>query len=197
MSDPNSSLPETLARLRTLIAEKGLRQETVFDVPTLSRAAVLDEAEVRALLAGEELHDGGSGEEAVKERVRSRLARTYQVYLDTHRVSFAEGIRTVAARLDISEMWARQLVKGVKVPSVGHLPQLAEFFAVDLHFFTDAAPDNLNRALQPLLRELQSEDPVAELMSEHGLAGISFRGLAPERRAMLAGVIKAVLGTEK
>ncbi|MFF8322052.1 hypothetical protein ACF06V_33465 [Streptomyces bobili] len=197
MSDPSCSLPETLARLRALIAERGLREEAVFDVSELSRAAVLDEAEVRALLAGEEPHDGGSAEEAVKERVRNRLARVYRAYLDTSRVSFADGIRTVAARLDISEMWARQLVKGVKVPSVGHLSQLAEFFAVDLHFFTDPAHDSLNRVLRPLLRELRQEDPVAELMSEHGLAGISFRGLAPERRAMLAGVIKAVLEPQK
>ncbi|MFJ6729308.1 MULTISPECIES: hypothetical protein [unclassified Streptomyces] len=197
MSDPSGTLPETLTRLRALITERGLREEAVFDIPGLSRATLLDEAEVRALLAGGEPHAGGSSEEAVKERVRNRLARAYQTYLDTDRISFAAGIRTVAAALDISEMWARQLVKGAKVPSIGHLSQLAEFFDVDLHVFTDTDADSLNRALQPLLGELRSEDPVAELMSEHGLAGISFRGLAPERRAMLAGVIKAVLEPEK
>lgn len=197
MSDPRCSLSETLARVRTLIAERGLHQEAVLDASKLARAALLDEAEVQAVLAGEELRDGDSCEEAVKQRVRQRLARAYRAYLDTNGITFAQGIRTLAARLGISEMWARQLVKGVKVPSVGHLPQLAEFFAVDLRTFTDPADQNLNRVLQPLLRDLQSEDPVADLMNEHGLAGISFRGLAPERRAMLAGVIKAVLEPEK
>ncbi|AIS02238.1 hypothetical protein [Streptomyces glaucescens] len=198
MSDPSRSLPGTLGRLRALVAERGLEEEAVLDIAKLSRATLLDETEIRAVLAGQ--GSGGSDsseEEAIKKRVRDRLVRAYRAYLEANRITFPEGIRALAARLGISEMWARQLVKGAKVPSVGHLTQLAEFFAVDLHTFTDTADESLNRALQPLLRQLQTDDPVTELMSEHGLSGINFRGLAPERRAMLAGVIKAVLEPEK
>lgn len=197
MNEPGMTLPETLKRLEELLSEKQLDRASVFDVAKLARQAVLREAEVQALLAGLNLADDGSPDEVVKRRVRERLARVYQTYLDTERVSFADGVRTIAAQLEISEMWARQLVKGAKAPSVGHLPVLARFFKIDERYFTGTPADNLNRALQPLLNSLESGDPVAELMTEYGLAGLSFRGLAPERRAMLAGMIKAVMEQEK
>lgn len=197
MNEPGITLPETLQRLEELLTEKQLNRESVLDVTKLARQAVLRDAEVQALLAGLSLADDGSPDEVVKRRVRERLPRVYQTYLETERVSFADGIRTIAARLEISEMWARQLVKGAKVPSVGHLSALARFFKIDERYFTGTPADNLNRALQPLLNSLESGDPVAELMSEYGLAGLSFRGLAPERRAMLAGMIKAVMEQEK
>ncbi|WP_225636736.1 hypothetical protein [Streptomyces solaniscabiei] len=201
MSEPSGPLPETLARLRALIAERHLDEGAVLNVAELSHRALLREVEVEALLAGLQLSDSGSPEEVIKGRVRERLPRLFNAYLKSGKIKPADGYRTIHAQLECSEVWARQLLTGRKVPSVGHLSVLAEFFNVDERFFTGAPADNLNRALQPKLQDLQVNDPVAELMTEYGLEGVSFRrrveGMAPERKAMLAGVIKAVLEAEQ
>ncbi|MFI1700283.1 hypothetical protein ACH419_30470 [Streptomyces bobili] len=201
MSEPSSSLPDTLARLRALITEKGLDEKSVLDVARLSRQALLSEAEVGALLAGLQLADTGSPEEVVKGRVKQRLPRVYQAYLESQRVTFPDGIRTLEAKLHCSGAWARQLVGGSKVPSVGHLSVLAEFFKLDERLLTGAPTDNLNRVLQPYLQRLDTRDPIADLMTEYGLADISYRrrvaGLAPDRRELLANVIKSVLESER
>ncbi|MGW3971015.1 hypothetical protein ACWEFD_17160 [Streptomyces ardesiacus] len=201
MSEPSSPLPETLARLRALIADRHLDEGAVLNVSELSHRALLREAEVEALLANLQLAGSGSPEEVVKARVRERLPRLFKDFLKARKIRPADGYRTISAYLGCSEVWTRHLMTGRKVPSVGHLPMLAEFFEVDERLFTGNPADNLNRALQPTLQDLQANDPVAELMTAYGLEGVSFRrrveGMTPERRAMLAGVIKAVLEAEQ
>lgn len=105
------------------------------------------------------------------------------------------------ARLGVSEMWARQVCDGKKVPNLELLHGLVKFFGVDGEegFFTAPAHDALNRALLPALRGLET-DPLQALMDRYGVRGTDLRAHGSMSRRqlerLLEGVLRSVLPDE-
>ncbi|MEU7380560.1 MULTISPECIES: hypothetical protein [unclassified Streptomyces] len=113
-----------------------------------------------------------------------------------------ELVAAVHRQCGISEVWARQIIDGRKVPSVELLHALVKFFDLDdgrEAFFTDEAPDALNRALLPILDtyEKPEQDPVQALMKKYGVVAADMRHhgslTAEQLETLLAGVIKSVM----
>ncbi|WP_344014757.1 hypothetical protein [Streptomyces thermospinosisporus] len=154
---------------------------------------------VRALLHGEE-GPADTVEERVCERIRT-LAEAHVV-----RTGRRPGdlVSEIAARLGISQVWARKLLKGEKLPNVPLLHGLADFFDVvgGEVFFTAPAADALNRTLLPLLEKYENpaSDPVQALLRKYGVRATDLRShgcLTPEQlETLLEGVIKSVLPPE-
>ncbi|MGV9254581.1 hypothetical protein [Streptomyces sp. NPDC003697] len=110
----------------------------------------------------------------------------------------------MVAALDISDVWARKLLNGQKMPNVPLLHGLAEFFKVEggEAFFTATPAGSLNRVLQSRLEKYENPatDPVQALMQRYGVVAADMRHhgtLTPEQlETLLAGVIKSVMPTE-
>ncbi|MFV0132100.1 hypothetical protein ACLGIH_02330 [Streptomyces sp. HMX87] len=150
--EPPPQLPDTLRRLEAIIEERGLNRSRLLDPQQLATRTALPVATVRTLLAG-----GTAPPETVNDRVCARIkavAAEHRARTGRRMSDLAAEIRT---RLGVSDYWARQVCDGKKVPSVEFLHGLVEFFGVEAGeaFFTADAPQALNRALLPLLRELQ------------------------------------------
>ncbi|GAA0634653.1 hypothetical protein GCM10009535_08180 [Streptomyces thermocarboxydovorans] len=186
-------LAETLRRLRAHVGEDGL------DPADLAVRTALPEHVVRALLRGEE-GPADTVEERVCERIRT-LAEAHVVRTGRRP---ADLVSEIAARLGISQVWARRLLKGEKLPNVPLLHGLADFFDVDGGevFFTAPAADALNRTLLPLLEKYENPaaDPVQALLRKYGVRAADLRShgcLTPEQfETLLEGVIKSVLPPE-
>ncbi|MEU9286639.1 transcriptional regulator [Streptomyces sp. NPDC048275] len=197
-----SSLPplhETLARLDTQIAEKGLERGEVLDVAALSRATALAQDDVRGLLDG-----GAAREEGVGDRIRGRVRALYEAYLAESGRRPADVCRDVASGLGISDKWARSLLSGDKMPNVPDLTRLAEFFHIEpgTKFFTDPAPVVLNGALQGVLRELEGgleDGPLLRFTIKHGVVTLALRGrqLTPRKQEALALMLEGLLSGEE
>ncbi|KPI08084.1 hypothetical protein OK006_5714 [Actinobacteria bacterium OK006] len=198
MSASPTPLRETLARLDAHLAEKGLDRGEVLDVAELSRRTALAEGEVRALLDG-----AGVLDDRVDDRIRGRVRALYDAYLDESGKRPADVCRDVAARLGISDRWARSLLNGDKMPNVPDLTRLAEFFRIEegTKFFTDPAPVVLNGALQRVVGELDggAEDgPLLRFTLKHGVVTLALRGrrLTPRKQEALALMLEGLLGSE-
>jgi len=192
-------LPETLARLDAQIAEKSLDRGEVLDTRALSGRTALPEGDVRALLDGEAPRD-----DKVDDRIRGRVRALYEAYLAESGRRPADVCREVAARLGISDKWARSLLNGDKMPNVPDLTRLAEFFHIDqgTKFFTDPATVSLNGALQRTLRELEgtAEDgPLLKFTTRHGVITLALRGrrLTPRKQEALALMLESLLSGEE
>lgn len=187
-------LPETLRRLKAHTEEPDLNPQE------LAAETALPVHTVRALLRGETLPP-----DTVDQRVCLRVRTLADAYLVQNEKRTGDLVTAVAERLGISEVWARKLLKGEKVPSVTLLHGLVEFFAVEggEAFFTAPPADALNRVLLNRLRKYETPvaDPVQALMEKYGVVGTDLRlhgtALTPEQlEALLAGVIKSVMPTQ-
>ncbi|MFI8206685.1 hypothetical protein [Streptomyces sp. NPDC085937] len=187
------SLAETLRRLRAHIGEQELNPEELADETALPVTVV------RALLNGDD-----PGTTTVEERVCSRIKNLSDAHL--HKYGKREGdlVAEVHTRLGISDVWARKLLRGEKVPNVTLLHGIADFFEVDggEAFFTAPPAEALNRVLQLRLNRYETPevDPVQVLMERYGVVGSDLRlhgaALTNEQlEALLAGVIKSVMPT--
>jgi transcriptional regulator with XRE-family HTH domain len=161
-------LPETLRRLRDHAGEHELNPQELAD------QTALPERTVRALLRGEEL---------LLDRVEERVCTRVKTLADAHSVRtekrFSDLVTEVAGKLKISEVWARKLLRGEKMPNVALLHGLAEHFEVEggEAFFTAPPAEALNRVLLAKLAKYEnpSPDPVTALMEKHGIVGTDLR----------------------
>jgi len=197
VSESPPLLPETLARLDAQIVEKGLDRGEVLDAHVLSGRTALPEGEIRALLDG-----GAPREDRVDDRIRGRARALYEAYLAESGRRPADVCRDVAARLGISDKWARSLLNGDKMPNVPDLTRLAEFFHIDqgTKFFTDPAAVALNEALQRTLQELEgtAEDgPLLKFTIKHGVVTLALRGrrLTPRKQEALVLMLESLLSS--
>ncbi|MET7289957.1 hypothetical protein [Streptomyces sp. NPDC005573] len=186
-------LPETLERLAALIRERGLDRADVLDPGGLAARTALPEGTVRTLLAG-----GAPPADTVNDRARTRINVVAAAYLATTGGRMSDLAAELHTRLGVSEVWARQVCDGKKVPNLELLHGLVKFFGVDggESFFTAPAEDALNQALLPALRTLET-DPLQALMDRCGVRGTDLRAHgAPSRRQLerlVEGVLRSVL----
>lgn len=186
-------LEETLRRLRVHSGEQDLNPQQ------LAAETALPEGVVQALLRGEE-----PPETTVEERVCARIKTLRDAHLARTGKRPSDLVAEVVAALDISDVWARKLLNGQKLPNVPLLHSLAKFFDVagGEAFFTDSPADALNRVLQDRLRayEQPTPDPVQALMKKYGVVAADLRhhgSMTPEQlETLLAGVIRSVMPTE-
>lgn len=196
MSEPYAPLHETLERLDALLRERGVHRSEVFDVAELSAKTAIPVEDVHALLDGKALP-----EDEVEARVCGRINLLYKRLVEDTGKRPVDVVKDVAANLKVSEVWARMLIKGDKLPNVPHLKVLAEYFRVPVAFFTDSAPAALDRELRPIVDRLEEPDPLASLMRQFDIKGISARTdgrpLSPGERARIAAILQIVLSEEE
>ncbi|GGW95372.1 hypothetical protein GCM10010297_16440 [Streptomyces malachitofuscus] len=199
--EPPTHLPETLRRLDALSAERGSSRRELLDVPGLARRTLLSEQAVRTLLNG-----GTLPADSVNERVRARIRALTDARLAQTGERMSDLAGTISRRLGVSAYWARQVCAGDKMPSVELLHGLVGFFQVEggEAAFTAEASEALNRALLPLLAELEPPPesttgavPTAVGAPGHddvrGIALRQARDLPPERWAVLNATLNALL----
>lgn len=197
--DPAPSLPQTLERLDGLVRRLGVQRSEVLDVRDLATRTALPEDCVRALLRGDPVP-----EDTVNERVRARIKVLADAYLARTGKRMSDLAGRMERDLGISGVWARSICTGKKVPSVELLHELVRFFKVEggEGFFTDPAPEALNRALLSVLASLQpvpaeqSDSPMTVLAGDGDVRGLALRQareLSPERWRVLNATLKALL----
>ncbi|WP_308404158.1 hypothetical protein [Streptomyces sp. ATCC 21386] len=183
-------LTETLRRL------SAHRETESLNSRELAAQTALPENIVRELLRG-----GSPPPDTVQQRVCARIKALAEDYLSRTDKKLSDLVSEVADRLAVSEVWARKLLKGEKMPNVPLLHDFADFFDVEggETFFTMSAEDSLNRVLQPILQKYENpaSDPVQALMKKYGVVNADLRhagSLTPEQlEVLLAGVIRSVL----
>ncbi|WP_445528065.1 hypothetical protein [Streptomyces cyslabdanicus] len=194
---PTSSLPETLQRLDALIERQQLNRAELLDPRWLAEKTALPERTVRTLLAGRT-----APREEVGERVCARVRTLADSYLARTGRRKPELVAAVHRQCGVSEVWARQIIDGKKVPSVELLHGLVKFFDLTESkeaFFTDEAPDALNRALLPILNKYENpeQDPVQALLKKYGVVAADLRHhgslTTGQLETLLAGVIRSVM----
>ncbi|OSZ56253.1 hypothetical protein OQI_33990 [Streptomyces pharetrae CZA14] len=189
-------LADTVRRLEELIQEQDLDRSSLLDPRDLAARTALPEPTVRALLRG--VTPPG---DTVPQRFSARIRVLAEANLRRTGRKMAALAAEVGADLDVSDVWARLILEGKKVPNIEHLHKLAEFFGLEdgEAFFTAPADKALNRALLPLLAELENpeKDPVEALLRKYGVRAADLRrhgSLTPEALdRLLEGVIHSVL----
>lgn len=190
MSESTAPLPETSRRIDELITDHRLDRNDVLDAKTLSERTGIPAHTVQTLLEGTEF-----AEDDVDTRARTRL----QFLHETHRAPDGRPyeFKDIADAIGISEVWARALLTGKKVPSMKHGHALTQFFDVPEGFLTAKATDALNRELGPILQILQgATDPLNQVMTSHGLVTIAQRGtrsLTQRQKSAIASMLDVVL----
>lgn len=190
------ALSGTLRRLRTLVEERGLDPSELLDPDGLAEHTALPPATVRALLDG-----AAPPADSVNDRVRSRVRTLARAHLARTGGRMSDLVSDVSQRLRVSEVWARLVCDGKKVPSVELLHGLVGFFGVQggEAFFTAPADEALDRALLPVLEGLQgpAADPVQALMDRYGVRATDLRrhgSLTREQvERLLEGVLRSVV----
>ncbi|SBT89077.1 hypothetical protein GA0115233_1006127 [Streptomyces sp. DI166] len=190
--EPHTPLHETLQRLDEIIREQGLNRSEILDPRELGARTALPESTVRRLLKG-----GTPPVETVNERVCARIKALSDAYLARNGGRMSDLAAAVSAHLEISEVWARAVCDGRKIPNVTHLHRLVQFFHVDggESFFTAPADEALNRVLLPTLRQLEQpqQDPVAALLDRYGVKGADLRAHGSVSRVQLERILEGVL----
>lgn len=189
-------LPETLRRLNERIEEQGLARSELLDPGELAARTALSEEDVRALLRGE-----APSPSTVEQRVCARIRTLADGRVVRTSSRMSELTADVAERLAISQVWARKLLAGEKVPNVTLLHGLAEFFEVEggEAFFTASPAEALNRVLLPKLMKYENpaQDPLQALMEKHGVVATDLRrhgSLTPEQiEELLVSVLRSVV----
>ncbi|MCS0603095.1 hypothetical protein NX794_18030 [Streptomyces sp. LP11] len=203
MESSGPSLPETLRRLDAALDEHGVSRSQLLDPRDLAARTALGEDTVRALLAGDAPPD-----EDVNDRVRRRIRTLADAYTARTGKRKAELVAEVSRSLNISDYWARLVCDGKKVPNVQILHGLVKFFGLGdakEAYFTDEAPDALNRELLTILRryECPGSDPLRTLMRRYGVERVALRSpghpqLSIEQfEELLAQVLRVVLPQEE
>ncbi|MEU3839338.1 hypothetical protein AB0E88_04830 [Streptomyces sp. NPDC028635] len=187
-------LPQTLQRLRALIQEQGLDQSALLDPENLAEQTALPEETVRTLLQGEATLPADS----VNDRVRSRIRTLAQAYMRRTGSRMSDLASRISERLGVSEVWARLVCDGKKVPSVELLHGLVGFFDVEggEAFFTAPADEALNRVLIPLVDRLRTHedgDPLLALMDRYGVRATDLRMHGSLTREQLERLLEGVL----
>ncbi|MFF9819283.1 hypothetical protein [Streptomyces sp. NPDC014006] len=187
-------MSQTLQRLHRLIQEQGLDHSALLDPEKLAEQTALPEASVRALL-----HGGGTlPADSVNDRVRSRIRTLAYAHLGRTGSRMSDLASRISERLGVSEVWARLVCDGKKMPSVELLHGLVRFFNVEggEAFFTAPADEALNRALLPIVDKLQSResgDPVLALMGRYGVRATDLRMHGSLTRDQLERLLEGVL----
>ncbi|WP_329008188.1 hypothetical protein [Streptomyces sp. NBC_01601] len=184
-------LAESLARLDALISKHGLDRDELLDPDDLAQRTALPAETVRSLLVG-----GRPPDETVNDRVRSRVRTLAAARLASTKRRMADLAAELHDELGVSEMWARSVCDGKKVPNIELLHALVRFFGVEGEaFFTLPADDALSRELQKVLGEIEN-DPVVALMDQYGVRSTDLRmhGSVPRRQLerLLEGVFRSV-----
>lgn len=190
--EPAPPLSQTLQRLHSLIRELGLDESGFLDPEVLAEQTALPEATVRDLLMG-----GTSPADSVNDRVRSRIRTLAQAHLARTGSRMSDLAASISEGLKVSDVWARLVCDGKKVPSVELLHGLVEFFGVQggERFFTAAADEALNRALLRTLEKLENPggDPVQALMDRYGVRSTDLRMHGSLTREQLERLLEGVL----
>ncbi|MER6917361.1 hypothetical protein ABT354_37440 [Streptomyces sp. NPDC000594] len=191
-------LPETLLRLKELIRAQNLSESDYLDPVRLGAETALPVMTVANLLAGR-----SAPADTVNERVTARLKKLAQDHVDRTKRSTNQLAADIARKLGISENWARHICNGTKVPNIGILSGLVEYWKVDGEaFFTVSAEEALNRVLVVRLGQLErpESDPFRLLMEKHGLKAMDMRHSplsSPDLERLIVGVIQSVLKEPK
>lgn len=188
MEDP-IPLPETLERLGAAIKARGLDRADVLDPITLARGTALEPEAVCLLLAGE-----APPAEEVNDRVRARLKAVAAAHMAATSSRMSDLVAELHEHLGVSEMWARQVCDGKKLPNLELLHGLVDFFKVkggEAYFF-DPADKVLSRVLLAKLRELES-DPVQALLDQYGVRATDLRAHGSMNRDQLERLLKSVI----
>jgi antitoxin component HigA of HigAB toxin-antitoxin module len=190
--EQHTPLHKTLQRLDDLIGERGLNRSDILDPQTLAARTALPQSTVRSLLKG-----AAPPADTVNERVCARIKALSDAYLARSGKRMSDLAAAVAARLEISDVWARSVCDGKKIPNVTHLHRLVQFFDVDggESFFTAPADEALNRVLLPALQRLEhpEQDPVAALLDRYGVKGADLRAHGSVSRVQLERILEGVL----
>ncbi|MGI5275179.1 hypothetical protein [Streptomyces rochei] len=199
--EPPTSLARTLGRLDKAVAEQGLVHSDFVDPPALAARTALPESVVRDLLEGRRPPD-----DTVNARVCARIKALSDAYLRRHGKVMRDLAAEVSARTGISEVWARAVCDGRKVPNVALLHHLVGFFGVEggESFFTAPADEALDRVLLPVVRKLEHPelgpgaalrevDPVSALLDRYGVVSADLRLHGSVPRAQLERILEGVL----
>jgi transcriptional regulator with XRE-family HTH domain len=178
--------------LEALTKKHDQRRSDLLAPAALAARTALPEETVRVLLSG-----GTPPPDTVNDRVRARIKVLAQADLARTGRRMSDLVADISQRLGVSEVWARQICDGKKVPSVELLHGLVGFFGVEGGevFFTAPAAEALNRALLPALWELEhpQADPVQALMERYGVKGTDLRAHGSLTRDQLERVLEGVL----
>lgn len=197
LESPPPLLPETLQRLDRLIADQGLDRSEILSPERLAAQTALPVATVRTLLDGGTVAEGD-----VADRVCSRVQTLADAYMARANMKKPDLLREMVSQLGISPYWARLICEGKKTPNVEVLHGLVKFFEIGPSgeaFFTDAAPDALNRVLLPVVQRYENpqQDPLEALLEKYNVKAADFRHygtVTPEQlEALFAGVLKSVM----
>lgn len=190
--ESSTSLPETLRRLDELITERGLKRADIFDVQTLAAKTALPDTVIKRLVRG-----GKPTPDSVSDRVCARMKVVSAAYLADNGKRTSDLAADLRDSLGISDVWARSVCEGKKMPNVDLLHHLAAYFRVEggERFFTAPADEALNRVLLPTLRELEGSDtdPLSLLMREYGVESAHMRQDGDLTREQVERVLKGVL----
>lgn len=190
--EPSTSLDETLRRLDELITERGLKREDIFDVGTLAAQTALPDAVVRRLLKGRK-----PTPDTVVERVCARMKVVSAAHLARSGKRMSELAADIHRVLNISDVWARSVCEGKRMPNVALLHHLAAYFGVEdgERYFTAPADEALNRVLLPTLRQLEvpEADALTLLLRQYGVESAHLRQDGSMTRQQIERVLKGVL----
>ncbi|MGW5336023.1 hypothetical protein [Streptomyces bauhiniae] len=180
-------LAESLARIEALVVERGLDGEELLDPAALATRTALPQETVRALLAGEE-----PPRDTVNDRVRARIRTLAAARLASSNRRMADLAAEMHTRFGVSQMWARQVCDGKKMPNVELLHELVGFFGVAGEaFFTLPADEALDQVLRKIIARFEN-DPLQALMDQYGVRSTDLRTHGSPSRRQLERLLEGV-----
>ncbi|WP_327303607.1 hypothetical protein OG730_08305 [Streptomyces sp. NBC_01298] len=170
MHDARSALNVTLDALAQYAENLNRQPQDLFDLPALRRVTGDSEEMIQAMLNREEVNEGD---------LRQRFVRRFEAALEL-RLSPDTGatysLAVIAASYGQSKESLRKLLVGTGLPAAHAQAGLEAFFGVDPGYLLSPSLPALDRALQPLLRQLSDE-----VIRASG-ARMSYRGFEDEDR---------------
>ncbi|MDX3260890.1 helix-turn-helix transcriptional regulator [Streptomyces sp. MI02-2A] len=174
-------LPAVVARVTALAERLGVPHAEVFDVPRLSAASGVAEPVVKALLGGVP-----AGEPDLQARFLQRLDLLRRTRLKPNGRKYTQ--QEIADGAGMSRQQAGALINGDRRPTMEHCDAIQRFFKVHAGFLSAEDPEalvnTLQRCEQELLQQLAdrereaaaaTEDPLEQLLQDHGVRGIAWR----------------------
>lgn len=190
MSDARDALAETVRRIRSLAQAAGLRERDVLDIGRLSYESGVEVSTVQSFFNGETLP-----EEDVQPRVTQRFGLLRATRLRPDGKMFS--LRQIAESFGGTGASLTNLVNGESLPRVEGLDGIQRFFKVDDGFLLADNAVALNRALQPVLQQLedQQSDPWAAVKNRHSIRATLARAekLSPEHQAAVEASLAAIV----
>lgn len=191
MRDAYAPLAETLERIAKVTGHEVQDLPAILDVDDLAYRSGVPTDVVAALLSGNE-----SPEADLTTRVRQRLEFVRQTRLrpDGRHYSLQELAKIAGTSRQWLSVWR---TKGM--PSMEHADRLRTHFKLPAGFFTATAQEALNAALQPVLRDLETqEDPQARLR-DAGLLQLAERAadMGPKQREALMDFAEWILAKDR